>query len=183
MKLYLVQHGDAVPETVDHEKPLSPKGSTDVERLARACKDYDVSAAEILHSGKKRAAQTAEVLATTLAIPVRASTGLDPLDPVKPFAEDCDGKTEDRIVVGHLPFLERLAALLVTGSEEPPVVAFQRGGMVCLEKRARNWCIQWTALPEQPCCGLANAVGPCVSAQSATRDPPHTGSRAESGGS
>ncbi len=56
------------------------------------------------------------------------------------------------VVVGHLPFLERLAALLLAGREDPPVLAFQRGGMACLERRGAphgGWCILWTAFPDQ----------------------------------
>jgi phosphohistidine phosphatase len=104
----------------------------------------------VIHSGKLRAAQSAEMLAEELGIPVHAFAGLDPLNPVRPFAGEIDSWTADRIVVGHLPFLERLAAFLVAGREEPPVVTFQRGGMVCLEKREDFWCILWTFLPSQP---------------------------------
>jgi phosphohistidine phosphatase len=150
MRVYLVQHGDAVPESVDEKKPLSQKGRRDVLRLAAACKAAGISAEEALHSGKRRAAESAELLAEALKIPAKAVAGMDPLDPVRVFAEEVGAWTEDKIVVGHLPFLERLAALLVAGREDPPVVSFQRGGMVCLERLERTWCVLWTALPNQP---------------------------------
>jgi broad specificity phosphatase PhoE len=35
MRLYLVQHGDAVPEQLDPERPLSAAGRQDVEAVAR----------------------------------------------------------------------------------------------------------------------------------------------------
>jgi phosphohistidine phosphatase len=150
MKLLLVQHGENVPDSVDPERPLSAKGRADVERLARDCGSVSGSVREILHSGKARARQTADILGTGLSLPVHTRAGLDPLDPVKPFASECESWSDTRIVVGHLPFLERLAALLVADREDPPVVAFQRGGMVCLEKRGPSeWCILWTLFPAQ----------------------------------
>lgn len=156
MKLYLVQHGEALSAADDAGKTLSPKGQRDVRALAGACARPRVEAVEVIHSGKARARQTAELLAAALNLPVRAVAGLDPLDPVRPFADACAGM-RSTVVVGHLPFLERLAALLIAGREEPPVLAFQRGGMACLERRGAPeqgaphgaWCVLWTAYPDQ----------------------------------
>jgi phosphohistidine phosphatase len=54
------------------------------------------------------------------------------------------------MLVGHLPFMERLAALLVTGSQEKPVIAFQYSGIVCMDLGARedNWVIRWALVPK-----------------------------------
>ena len=155
MKLLLVQHGEAVEDTVDPARPLSPAGERDVRALAAACSRFAVQVGEIVHSGKLRARQTAEILGEALSLPVRASAGLDPLDPVRPLARECGEWTEDRAIVGHLPFLGRLATLLLAGREDPPAVAFQRGGMVCLERREPGeWCLLWTCFPRQPVAGL-----------------------------
>jgi phosphohistidine phosphatase len=151
MKLLLVQHGEAVSDGSDARKPLSAEGVRDVRALASACRKAGLRARDIVHSGKLRAEQTAEILADALSLPVRAVAGLDPLDPVKPVAHECEDWTEDRIIVGHMPFLGRLATLLLADHEDPPAVAFQRGGMVCLEKRGpREWCLLWTLFPHQP---------------------------------
>jgi phosphohistidine phosphatase len=148
MRLYLVQHGEAAAAAVEAEKTLSPKGLRDARALAEACARNRIEAAEVIHSGKARARQTAELLAEALNLPVRSAAGLDPLDPVRPFADAC-ASMRSTVVVGHLPFLERLAALLLAGREDPPVLAFQRGGMACLERRDSAWCILWTAYPDQ----------------------------------
>jgi len=156
MKLYLVQHADAVTASVDPERPLSAGGRKTARALAEACARHRLEAAEVIHSGKARARETAEAIAEACNLDVRSSAGLDPLDPVKAFAHQC-ASMHSAVVVGHLPFLERLAALLLAGREEPPVLAFQRGGMVCLERRgppdAANpfgvWCLLWTAFPDQ----------------------------------
>lgn len=151
MVLYLVQHGEALPEAIDPAKGLSPAGMKDVQVLAAACRQFGVSARDILHSGKRRAEQTAGILGQALGMRPRAATGLDPQDPVKPVATECEALDEDRIIVGHMPFLGRLATLLLAGREGPPAVAFQRGGMVCLEKRVPGeWTLVWTLFPRQP---------------------------------
>src|ERR687897_643977 len=40
MRLYLVQHGDAVPEQLDPERPLSAAGRREVEAVARRISDW-----------------------------------------------------------------------------------------------------------------------------------------------
>src|SRR5512137_2221701 len=134
MKLYLVQHADAVAASLDAERPLSAGGRKTAGALAEACARYRLEADEVIHSRKARARETAEAIAEACNLVVSSSTGLDPLDPVQAFAHQC-ASMRSTVVVGHLPFLERLAALLLAGREEPPVLAFQRGGMACLELR------------------------------------------------
>jgi phosphohistidine phosphatase len=53
------------------------------------------------------------------------------------------------MLVGHLPFMERLAAYLVTGSWERRIIKFQNGGIVCLDKESETggWFIKWTLMP------------------------------------
>ena len=87
MRLYLVLHGDAVPERLDPERPLSAAGRQEVEAVARLLADTGVRTAHVVHSGKLRAHQTAELLATALApgrVP-EAIAGLSPNDPVEPM--------------------------------------------------------------------------------------------------
>ena len=156
MRLYLVQHAEAVESSVDPARPLSPRGARDAAALAKACARARIEASEVLHSGKARARQTAEAIAEACDLEIRSADGLAPMDPVQPFATQC-AEMRSTVVVGHLPFLERLVSLLLTGREEPSVVAFQRGGMVCLERRnppAKDapfgaWCLLWTAFPDQ----------------------------------
>lgn len=151
MRLYLVQHGDAQPEAVSAERELTPQGRLDVERLADFLGGHGVRAARVYHSGKTRARQTAEILAARLAPEVTAEVfaGINPNDPVVPLAERVRGWTEDTVLAGHLPFVGRMAALLVTGREEPPVVAFLPGSAACLERDAAGrWAIAMMLRPD-----------------------------------
>jgi phosphohistidine phosphatase SixA len=105
----------------------------------------------VAHSGKLRAQQTAELLATALApgtVP-EIMTGLNPNDPVEPVARRVAAWTSDTILVGHLPFMGKLAARLVAGDELRPVAAFVPGTVVCLEQaEAGYWFIAWMVRPE-----------------------------------
>jgi len=150
MALYLVQHGKSLPEEVDLERGLSPEGIADVTRIAEVAGGYGIRPGTILHSGKKRARQTAEIFASFLLSgeEVVYTSGIDPLDDVTELARKV--KTEDNwMLVGHLPFMERLVGFLTTGSIEKPVFRFQNGGIVCLDKDAGSpfWFVKWALMP------------------------------------
>ena len=66
MPLYLVQHGLALPKDIDSERGLSEDGFADVRRIAETAKHYNVQVSQIFHSGKKRAKQTADIIAEAL---------------------------------------------------------------------------------------------------------------------
>jgi len=151
MALYLVQHGKSLPEEQDPERGLSQEGYVDVNRIADVARGYGVRPAAIKHSGKKRARQTAEMFAEALlgdTNKIGTISGIGPLDDVAAVANTL--KTGDNLMlVGHLPFMERLTGFLVTGSAERLVFKFQNGGIVCLDKDpdARWWFIKWTLMP------------------------------------
>jgi len=151
MALYLVQHGVALAEDVDPERSLSPEGRADTERIAAVAKNYAVRVSRIEHSGKKRAAQTAEILAAALQPPdgVEARAGINPMDDVAAVAGQVRADA-DLMLVGHLPFLEKLASYLITGSGERRVFKFQNGGIVCLDQDQEQgqWFIRWALMPD-----------------------------------
>jgi phosphohistidine phosphatase len=150
MALYLVQHGKSLPKDIDPDQGLSDEGVADTERIAGVAKGYDVVVSLIRHSGKKRARQTADIFAAALhpAGGIRETTGLKPLDDVAALAKEI-GPEENVMLVGHLPFMERLASYLITGIAEKPVFRFQNSGIVCLERDSATgfWVITWTLMP------------------------------------
>jgi phosphohistidine phosphatase len=150
MALYLVQHGKSLSKEDDPEQGLSPEGFSDVSRIASVAKGYGVAPSAIRHSGRKRARQTAEIFGEAL-LPgnkVEQSSGLDPLDDVSLVATQLKAG-DNLMLVGHLPFMERLTGFLVTGSAEKLVFKFQNGGIVCLDKTPDNpwWFIKWALMP------------------------------------
>jgi phosphohistidine phosphatase len=151
MSIYLVQHGKSLAKELDPGKGLSQEGISDVERIAGVAKNYGVKVALIKHSGKKRAMQTAEIFANALQPDkgVQESSGLNPLDDVTSVAENLSS-IEETMLVGHLPFMERLTSYLLTGSTEKVVFKFQNGGIVCLDQNPedRSWFIKWALMPK-----------------------------------
>jgi phosphohistidine phosphatase len=151
MRVYLMQHGKPVPKEEDPERPLSDQGKSDVGRVAEFLKKSGVEVGEAFHSGKTRARQTAEIMLSRLNPEIEAQkrADLSPLDDVKEIATQIKGAEKDLLIVGHLPHLANLASLLVGGDEAVPVVKFQQGGVVCLEKdEAGEWSVAWMVVPE-----------------------------------
>jgi phosphohistidine phosphatase len=150
MALYLVQHGKSLPREQDPDQGLSREGAADVERMAGVAKGYSVHVSGIVHSGKKRARQTAEIFAALLnpETGIREREGINPLDDVTAIAPSL--RTDENIMlVGHLPFMERLTSFLVAGSTDRLVFKFQNGGIVCLDwnQETSSWYIKWTLMP------------------------------------
>jgi phosphohistidine phosphatase len=151
MKLYLVQHGEAVSKQEDPARPLSEQGMQDVQAVAAFLGDAGIKLVRVWHSGKRRAEQTAEILARVVLSGGRAEVieGISPNDPVGEFATDADVWEEDTLVAGHLPFMSRLVSLLTTGETDTGLVQYQPGSLVCLERvDAEQWVILWMIRPD-----------------------------------
>ncbi len=150
MALYLVQHGKSLPKEQDPRKGLSEEGAAEVGRIAEVAAHYGISVSRIVHSGKQRALQTAEILAEKLS----PANGVDSIDGIKPLDDtaafgDALQITDDVMVVGHLPFLEKLVAYLVTGKTGPPVFRMQNGGIICMDfyPDSTHVVIRWALMP------------------------------------
>ena len=151
MALYLVQHGKSLSKDVDPDQGLSEEGIAETGRIAEVAANYGVNVSNIKHSVKTRAHKTAEIFASALN-PTGGITevaGLKPMDDVVAFAASID-PDENSMLVGHLPFMERMTSYLVTGSIDTPVFKFQNSGIVCLQKdpESRSWVIVWTLMPK-----------------------------------
>ena len=151
MKLYLVQHAKAASKDVDPERPLTDEGRRDIQKIAAFIETLHLEVDLLWHSGKTRAAQTAEVLAEVVNIGTQmtAHDGLSPNDNVTVLKDKLISSRQDVMIVGHLPFLSKLASLFLTGNEDAGTVAFQQGGIVAFEQPAENrWQINWMVIPE-----------------------------------
>ena len=151
MRLYLVQHGEAKSEKEDPSRPLTENGRDEVEKIARFLMKVGVSVKVIYHSGKLRAAQTAEILALHLK-PLRGvekAEALEPLADPRIWAEKIREIDEEIMLVGHLPHLKKLASLLLVGEESLEIVKFRYGGVLCLERSKEDvWSIVWIVRPD-----------------------------------
>jgi len=146
MPIYLVRHGEALSELVDPAQPLSERGRSAVERVARHAAAVGMTVAEVLHSKKLRARILAEHLT-----PVRGLAEVEWLAPVTDpgMAQDViESAVEPLMLVGHLPHLARLASLLLTGNRNRETVRFRNASVACLEKVEDAWVLLWALSPE-----------------------------------
>ena len=151
MKLYLIQHGAAVPKDVDPDRPLSQDGKKDVKNIAKILKKNGISVSKILHSGKTRALQTAEILVQIILNNghIEAIDDIGPNDSVEDFIETIPTLETNTMIVGHLPFMAKLVTSLMADFEEPSLVAYRPGSVVCLEQDDQhNWQMQWMIRPD-----------------------------------
>lgn len=148
MALFLVQHGLSLPKDQDPEKGLSKQGFEDTQRIADVAKSYGTPVSKIFHSGKKRARETALIFNETLEIkePPEQIEGISPLDDVKAFSDKIDLKS-GTMIVGHLPFLEKMVSYIITDNPDLKIYKFQNSGIVCLDHEQENWFIKWTLNP------------------------------------
>ena len=151
MALYLIQHGKSLPKDLDPDQGLSEEGVAETQRMANLAKDHGVRVSQIRHSVKTRARQTAEIFAKAL-YPQKGTqevSGINPLDDVAEYAAGI-AAGQNIMLVGHLPFMERMTSYLITGSADKPVFKFQNSGIVCLDKdiTGKSWVILWSLMPK-----------------------------------
>lgn len=151
MKLYLVQHGEACSKEIDPERPLTIQGKNDMERLADFLKQAGIQVERVIHSGKLRAQQTAELLAQAIAEGIELETSgiINPNDNPKAFDWQSESWDKDMLIVGHLPFMAKLVSHMLIEDDKRLITAYQPGTIVCLEHTdAGNWVINWMLRPE-----------------------------------
>jgi phosphohistidine phosphatase len=142
MAIYLARHGEA-----EHDA-LTERGRAEVTRIAEVAAGYNVRVQRIEHSHKHRALQTAEILAAHLnpGVGTGERAGIAPLDDVAPVAAALEA-TSDLMLVGHLPFMERLIGALIAGDAGLRVFKVQAGGLICIDRDEGGWHICWALMP------------------------------------
>ncbi len=152
MKLYLTQHGEAKSEAEDPARSLTQRGEKEVTAVSKMAEGLQIRPSKIHHSGKLRAKQTAEIIASGLKISdslVQSVPGLNPNDDIHTWAERISKEREDLMLVGHLPFLEKLTSFLICRDENASLVLFRYGAIVCLDQKGdKGWAIRWILTPE-----------------------------------
>lgn len=157
MDVYLVQHGQALAAEQDPERPLSEEGRAAAVKVAdylaaQGTELIDPPIAEVRHSRKLRAEQTAEIYAQALCPHVKLATveGMNPKDdPRVVYRELAAGHDLDLalLLVGHLPHLGRLAGLLLTGDAERTPVRFANTAVLKISSTPNGWAVDWYITP------------------------------------
>jgi phosphohistidine phosphatase len=138
----LVHHQAAVGPKEDSRQPLSLVGRATSDALASDAAKRGLRPEAIWHSGKLRAKETAEAfwracnpLATFTAV-----RGLLPGDPPEWIRDRLLVEDTSVFVVGHMPHLARLLALMIDTAAE-----FPSHGMVCAIRVDNAWREAWRA--------------------------------------
>ena len=148
MRIYLVQHGESKSEEEDPQRHLTVRGIDEVRHVSDFLRPLKLGIDTVWHSGKTRAQQTGELLAEVLRARLVQRAGLGPKDQVAATKEALEQTGGNLIIVGHMPFLGKLAGRLVTGSEENEIAAFQFGSVLCLECHDDlKWKVAWMITP------------------------------------
>jgi phosphohistidine phosphatase len=151
MRLFLVQHGEAVPEDVDPDRPLNAQGRADIQRLAEWLVSHNVKVSRILHSGKTRARQTAELLRPLLPSSSRIyeGQGLAPNDSPESFLHQLKDQDEDILIAGHMPFVARCVSQALTGAPDRQLVEFLPGTVAGIQRGdGASWHLFMFSRPE-----------------------------------
>lgn len=151
MKLYLVQHGDALAKDIDPDRPLSDQGKRDIQQIAAFLKETNIRVEQVFHSGKTRALQTAEILAEALYSTGAVETldGISPKDDPTPLFDMASTWEADTLVVGHLPFMSKAVSLFLMGDKGCEAISYRPGSLVCLERMDDgSWLLDWMIRPE-----------------------------------
>jgi len=151
MKLYLVRHGEAAVNIEGGEPALSRWGNYEVEKTGTELANRVEHLDKIFHSGKLRAQQTAEIIRAKIEAKIQLEKidGLKPNDSAAEIAEWVNGVHKDIMLVGHLPFMAKLVALLLKDSAEKTSLSFGSACVACLERSGSgDWTLLWFFSPQ-----------------------------------
>ena len=154
LQLFLLRHADAGdPETwrgADADRPLSPKGERQAERLGTFLAKLGFRPGAIISSPKVRAARTAEIVGAAVGVDVRLDERL--AGGVGPDLVDAilgDAGTPDRpILTGHDPDFSELLAWLAHADG----VTMKKGAFARIDVKGRvadgRGTLRWLLPPD-----------------------------------
>ena len=151
-----MQHGEAYAEDQDPERSLTPGGEGQIRSSGKALKKLGVEVDLIVSSPKKRARQTAEIVAGELGYFKEGIEVTEVLEPLAP-AEDAIaylrrfGDRKKMLLAGHLPSLAKIASSLISQGEHVSI-HFEMGGVCCIDVEAlptHKGDLRWVLTPTQ----------------------------------
>ena len=152
MKLFCVRHGHAaqMPDYTG-ERPLTQEGINEVSKIAAYLKRQGIHVVHLMHSGKLRARQSAEILAMFEEegqdLEVCALLGSD--YPTAPLIDLIQEWHDDTMLVGHMPFMSQLVSALILGKDSYDILQFSPGTVVCLDRiENHRWILNWVVRPD-----------------------------------
>lgn len=142
MLLLLIRHahaGDSDPAEWpdDRDRPLTDRGRKTHRRVSRLLDKLGLRPTHVLASPWLRAAQTAQILVDTMGlehppVPCEALAADPDLSRLADYAGD-PGSDGVVAMVGHSPWMEELAAVLLCGSAAHLRIDFPKSGVMAID--------------------------------------------------
>lgn len=142
MQLLLVRHADAGDRDPDRwpddrDRPLTDKGRKTQRKVSRALGNLGLTPTLVLTSPWTRAAQTADILVSELGLskpPIECAALAAPAE-LSRLADDIGEPGADAIValVGHSPWIEELAAILLAGQATGLRIDYPKSGVMGID--------------------------------------------------
>ena len=134
MKVYLMQHALAYSSEEDQERPLSPAGIDQAKAAAKGVKRLGLTFDLIVTSPKRRAHQTAALIAEGVRFPHSDILTTEAVLPQCQPQELLDllqkeSSQSSVLVVGRMPQLGKLSSQLLQGGE----MHLENAGLACFE--------------------------------------------------
>ena len=156
MEIYLMQHGESYPKDKDSERSLTPQGEDQIHLSGKALKKMGVYFDLIISSPKKRAQQTANIIAAELGYSqdeIKVTETLEPTVPAKDALSYLKTfSLKNRIfLAGHLPSLGEIASALMS-DKSGISFHFEMGGVVRIDVyvlQAGSGDLRWILTPDQ----------------------------------
>ena len=141
VRIYLVRHGDAIPEEEagsDRDRWLSARGREAVRVLGRLLREQGVAVDAVVASPLPRAVQTAELLAAALdhLDPIATRRCLEPSAHPRVAAGELAALGGAVLVVSHEPAISSLGAFLLG---RPAFPSFRTAQCCAIEANRPTW--------------------------------------------
>ena len=152
MKLYLMRHGEALSPQQDPQRGLTDAGKLKIKRVANHLKEMNVTFKHIFHSKKKRACETAEIMAQVISpeLKLELHENITPNDDPNLIIHEINDWKEDTLITSHLPFVPNLMTQLTEQDAYLSAISFETGTIICLEKKGNeSWKVLWATSPSE----------------------------------
>jgi phosphohistidine phosphatase len=141
VRIYLVRHGDAVPEEdagSDRDRWLSPRGREAARVLGRLLREQGIAPDVILCSPLPRAVQTAELLAASIDYlgTISSRRCFEPSAQPRVAASELSLAGQAVLIVGHEPSLSSIGAYLMS---RPAFPQFRTAQCCAIEHGKPTW--------------------------------------------
>ena len=147
-----MRHGEALSPDKDPERGLTDGGKIKIEQLAQHLKEKGIHFSQVFHSPKKRARETAEIMASIISPNTVLSVHkhISPNDDPQHLIADINDWNKDTLIASHLPFVPNLVTTLTREDVFLSGISFETGTVVCIERNEQaDWSISWSVTPSE----------------------------------